>query len=453
MTKVTLENVRVDFPIYGAQRSLRKAIFQRAAGGIIRHEGKNQERIVVRALDDVSLKLEEGDRLGLMGHNGSGKSTLLKVIAGIYEPVAGRMTIEGRVTPLFDMLPGLDMEDTGYENIFTAGMLLGMSRDYLESKIPEIEEFCELGEYLTLPVRTYSAGMTLRLGFAVVTALEPGILLMDEGFGTGDTRFAERAAARMDEFIGRSRIMVLASHSDSMIKSICNKAVLMQEGTILSVGAVDDICEQYHELIHGGKSHRIATGVAPLDASGADQPEPPRYSEDSIREVGVADRNARSSGAVRITRFLARDDSNRSRWTYLPGETVMFRIEYEVLDQVPDLTLYFRLHVGNAAAPTVITDVYEILSPTPLDPGHVGAIELTFADLKLMPGTFSIYVWLGRVDYSKSYDVIDENVALPALVIEPGIKVDPIVKSKQRLSGVVSLNYQARPCQLSGSEA
>ena len=236
MASVVLQNVRVDFPIYGAQRSLRTAIFQRATGGLIHREGKHQERVVVRALNDVSLHLEEGDRLGLIGHNGSGKSTLLKVLAGIYEPIAGKLLVDGRVTPLFDMMPGLDVEDTGYENIFTAGMLLGISRDQLERKIPEIEEFCELGEYLTLPVRTYSAGMTMRLGFAIVTALDPGILLMDEGFGTGDLRFAERAAERMNDFLGRSRIIVLASHSDSMIKSMCNKAALMQEGRIISIG-------------------------------------------------------------------------------------------------------------------------------------------------------------------------------------------------------------------------
>src|ERR1700675_2689751 len=223
MASVVLQNVRVDFPIYGAQRSLRTAIFQRATGGLIYREGKRQERVVVRALNNVSLHLEEGDRLGLIGHNGSGKSTLLKVLAGIYEPVAGRLMVDGRVTPLFDMMPGLDVEDTGYENIFTAGMLLGIPRDQLEKKIPEIEEFCELGEYLTLPVRTYSAGMTMRLGFAIVTALDPGILLMDEGFGTGDLRFTERAAERMNDFLGRSRIVVLASHSEAMIRSICNK--------------------------------------------------------------------------------------------------------------------------------------------------------------------------------------------------------------------------------------
>jgi ABC-type polysaccharide/polyol phosphate transport system ATPase subunit len=180
MARVVLENVGVDFPIYGAQqRSLRTALFQRATGGLIQREGKNQERVIVRALADVSFKLEEGDRLGLVGHNGSGKSTLLKVIAGIYEPIAGRLLVDGRVTPLFDMMPGLDVEDTGYENIFTSGMLLGMSRDLIESKVPEIEEFCELGEYLSLPVRTYSAGMTTRLGFALVTALSPDVLLMD----------------------------------------------------------------------------------------------------------------------------------------------------------------------------------------------------------------------------------------------------------------------------------
>ncbi len=250
MASVVLQNVRVDFPIYGAQRSLRTAIYQRATGGLIHREGKNQERVIVRALNDVSLRLEEGDRLGLIGHNGSGKSTLLKVLAGIYEPISGKLLVDGRVTPLFDMMPGLDVEDTGYENIVTAGMLLGISRDELEKKIPEIEEFCELGEYLTLPVRTYSAGMTMRLGFAIVTALDPGILLMDEGFGTGDLRFTERTTDRLNSFLGRSRIIVLASHSDSMIKSMCNKAALMQEGRILSVGPVDEVLEEYHLLVH-----------------------------------------------------------------------------------------------------------------------------------------------------------------------------------------------------------
>jgi ABC-type polysaccharide/polyol phosphate transport system ATPase subunit len=265
MARVVLENVRVDFPIYATQRNLRTALFNRATGGLIRHLGKNHDRVVVTALSSVSMTLEDGDRVGLIGHNGSGKSTLLKVLAGIYEPIEGRLMVEGAVTPLFDMMPGLDLEDSGYENILTAGLLLGMSREEIESRIPQIEELSELGEYLALPVRTYSAGMMMRLGFSLVTSLEPGILLMDEGIGAGDARFAERAEQRLNEFIGRSRILVLASHSEHMIKSMCNKAALMQSGRLFAIGPVDEICDQYRALVHGVDTTPAPDGLAGLD--------------------------------------------------------------------------------------------------------------------------------------------------------------------------------------------
>jgi ABC-type polysaccharide/polyol phosphate transport system ATPase subunit len=245
MTSVVLENVRVDFPIYGAERSLRKVMFARATGGVIQHEGRKKDRITIRALTDVSMALQDGDRVALVGHNGSGKSTLLKVMAGIYQPIEGRVIVRGRVNPLFDVVPGLDTEDNGYEHLITAGMLVGMSRQQIERKIPEIEEFCELGEYLTLPVRTYSAGMITRLGFALATAVDPEVLLMDEGLGAGDARFAERAARRLENFIGRSRIFVLASHAPDLIKSICNKAVLLEAGGLIAIGSVDEIFSLY----------------------------------------------------------------------------------------------------------------------------------------------------------------------------------------------------------------
>jgi ABC-type polysaccharide/polyol phosphate transport system ATPase subunit len=270
---VILENVSAHFPIYGAQqRSLRSAIFQRATGGAIEREGKNSDRVIVKALNDISLSLVDGDRLGLLGHNGAGKSTLLKLMAGIYQPVSGTIKVEGRVTPLFDAMPGLDGEDTGYENIITSGMLIGLTRQQIEAKIPEIEEFCELGEYLTLPVRTYSTGMTMRLGFALVTALDPGVLLMDEGFGTGDQRFAERAEARMKEFIGRSPILVLASHSDKTIRSMCNKAVIMESGRIVAFGPVNEICDQYSESVHAATV--MAQRARQLEQAAAIEPSP-----------------------------------------------------------------------------------------------------------------------------------------------------------------------------------
>jgi ABC-type polysaccharide/polyol phosphate transport system ATPase subunit len=281
MARVVVENVRVDFPIYAMQRNLRTVLFERATGGLIQHEGRNKDRVVVRALSDVSFTLEEGDRLGLIGHNGSGKTTLLKVIAGIYEPIEGRLMIEGRVTPLFEMMPGLDLEDSGYENIVTAGLLFGMSREEIEHRIPDIEEFSELGEYLTLPVRTYSTGMQMRLGFALATALDPDVLVMDEGIGAGDARFAERAEERLNEFVGRSGIVVFASHADTMIRSICNKAALMQAGQLLTIGPVDEVLNQYYLLVHGH--------VSGVDEAGKHVVEVPAETPESWPAPGLDD--------------------------------------------------------------------------------------------------------------------------------------------------------------------
>jgi ABC-type polysaccharide/polyol phosphate transport system ATPase subunit len=241
MTMAVVENV-----------SLRKTLFDRATGGLVeRGEGRHEGRYVVKSLTNVSFTLRDNDRLGLVGHNGAGKSTLLKVLAGVYEPVSGRVLVDGHITPLFNTLPGLDAEDTGYRNIVTAGLLLGMSRDEIEARIPEIEEFSELGEYLSLPVRTYSAGMTARLGFAVATTLDPGILLMDEGLGAGDARFAERMRARLDEFVNRSQIIVLATHSEALMRSMCNKAALLHNGYMLKLGEVDEVLAMYHDIVSG----------------------------------------------------------------------------------------------------------------------------------------------------------------------------------------------------------
>jgi ABC-type polysaccharide/polyol phosphate transport system ATPase subunit len=249
MSALILENVNVDFPVYGAQRSFRKALFTRAIGGFVgRGDRHHRDRLVVRALVDLSVQLKDGDRLALVGHNGAGKSTLLKVMAGIYQPVSGRVAAVGRVTPLFDSLPGLDGENTGYENLVTAGMLLGMSRAEVEAKLPQIEEFSELGEYLELPVRTYSTGMTTRLGFSLATSVDPGILLIDEWIAAGDARFLERANRRMHALVDRSPILVLASHSTAILEKMCNKGALMQEGRILEVGPLEAILKQYKKM-------------------------------------------------------------------------------------------------------------------------------------------------------------------------------------------------------------
>jgi len=441
---VILENVNAHFPIYGAQqRSLRKAIFQRATGGSIEREGKNSDRVTVKALSDISLTLHDGDRVGLVGHNGAGKSTLLKLMAGIYEPVSGTIKVEGRVTPLFDAMPGLDGEDTGYENIITSGMLIGMTRQQIEAKIPEIEEFCELGEYLTLPVRTYSTGMTMRLGFALVTALDPGVLLMDEGFGTGDLRFAERAEARMKDFVGRSRIMVLASHSDKTIRSMCNKAIMMEAGRIVASGPVDEICDRYYETVHTAavtaeRKRRLekakATGHLASSETGKERID----AEGRIENVGLVDRLNRANGAARITRVAARDAHGNSRWDFAAGETATFRLEYKIMERVDNAAILFRLNlVPPGGGELVFTEAREVLSSEPIEAGYEGAIELSLKIPDLVPNQYLPYVWLGRTSNIGAYDVVDANVGLPPFVVRPSTKQDV-------RSGLVSLAFEAK---------
>jgi ABC-type polysaccharide/polyol phosphate transport system ATPase subunit len=252
MARIELKNVVAEFPIYGNQPSLRNELFGRVVGGVLRRQTGHGKQVVVRALDNVSLIVNHGDQLGIIGHNGAGKSTMLRVFAGIYEPSQGSITVEGRVSPLFSTSPGLDMDDTGYENIVTCGLLLGMSRDEIERKMPEIEAFSELSDYLSLPARTYSAGMLVRLGFAIATAIEPEILLLDEELGAGDARFAMHAVERVEALIERSSIVVLASQSEDLIRRICNRAILLDHGRLVGDGPTEQVLEIHRRMVKEG---------------------------------------------------------------------------------------------------------------------------------------------------------------------------------------------------------
>ncbi|MGE0483657.1 MAG: ABC transporter ATP-binding protein [Gammaproteobacteria bacterium] len=247
MASITAENLCLDYPIYEASRSFRTKLFARHVGGVIA-EGKNGGVPTIRALSDINLDLKDGDRLGFVGHNGAGKTTLLKVLGGFYKPTEGSIRITGHSYSLVTMGIGIDPDDTGYENIMTCGLYLGMSPEEIREKTDEIAEFTELGDFLHLPVKTYSTGMVVRLTFAITTATKPEIMLMDEGIGAGDARFARKAKQRVDDMITSCSIMVVASHSTSLIQELCNEAALLSHGTIVARGAVDDILKQYEEM-------------------------------------------------------------------------------------------------------------------------------------------------------------------------------------------------------------
>jgi lipopolysaccharide transport system ATP-binding protein len=234
VARIRAHGLVVEFPIYGASgRSLKNAVMRAATGGLLAKDAS--ERIVVRALNGVSFELREGDRVGLVGHNGSGKTTLLRVLAGAYEPVAGTIEIEGRVASMLSISLGMDPEATGHENIFLRAAIMGMRPHEIAPLIEEIREFSELGDYIHMPLRTYSSGMAMRLAFAISTCVTADIILMDEWLSVGDAGFAKKAQERLARVLDRAKIMVLASHNEELIRDNCNRVIRLDHGEIIAV--------------------------------------------------------------------------------------------------------------------------------------------------------------------------------------------------------------------------
>ena len=239
MPHIELDHVSLEFHV-GAERhtTLQSAMWR----GLRRHR---VEARTVTALKDLSLTIKSGERVGIIGHNGAGKSTLLKVLAGIYPPQRGRVTIDGHVCPLFEFVTGFEMEATGWENIRTRALLLGMSPKEIEKKIDGIAAFSNLGEFLDIPVRHYSTGMFVRLAFATSTAVDPQILLLDEVMAAGDAAFIESARRRMNELMLRASIVVFASHSLDVLPSFCDRTILLKEGRIVADGPTAEVVGLY----------------------------------------------------------------------------------------------------------------------------------------------------------------------------------------------------------------
>lgn len=244
MAKIKLESVFVEFPVYNVNaRSFKKNFLRLATGGMV-VENANQH-MIVSALNDINLTFEHGDQVGLIGHNGAGKSTFLRLLANIYEPTRGNLEIEGHISPMIDLMPGMESEFTGYENIALRGTILGLSRAEIEQQKEEIAELTGLGDYLAMPIRTYSSGMMVRLAFAISASIKPDILLIDEIFSAGDANFMEKAHKKMTSLLKESSIVVMANHDNKLIKQFCNKAVLLDSGRVKYFGPTDKAIEIY----------------------------------------------------------------------------------------------------------------------------------------------------------------------------------------------------------------
>lgn len=242
MAIIELKDVSLIYPVYGVNaRSMKKSLINMAVGGRLSQDNGTVE---VEALKGIDLTLKSGDRLGIIGHNGAGKTSLLKVLAQIYEPTSGTVAVSGKTSCLFDIMMGMDQELTGYENIMLRGLIMGLSKKEIKDIIPDVEEFAELGEFIKMPIKTYSSGMMIRLAFGIVTSISCDILLIDEVVNVGDKSFMEKAKKRMAELIHGSDIMVLSTHDHRTIREFCNKALWLEKGRIKGFGELDEVFEQ-----------------------------------------------------------------------------------------------------------------------------------------------------------------------------------------------------------------
>jgi lipopolysaccharide transport system ATP-binding protein len=244
MAYITLEKASVVLPIFNSSaRSITNTLVSAATGGVL--TAQKGGHLSIEALKDIDLQIVAGDRIGIVGHNGSGKSTLLRLLSGVYEPSSGKIYRLGSVSSLVDISLGINGENTGRENIYLRGKLMGLTKKEIEEKIDEIIEFSELGDYINLPVRIYSSGMLLRLAFSVSTSITADILIMDEWLSVGDGAFAERSSQRLRNLVDESEILVIASHTRELLEETCNKIVWLEHGLIRKVGPTQEILSEY----------------------------------------------------------------------------------------------------------------------------------------------------------------------------------------------------------------
>ena len=242
-TSIDLKDVTLDYNLYSVRaQSLRNAVLNMAVGGRLMHSGKDVT--VIRALSNLSLSLKEGDRLALVGHNGSGKTSLLKVLAGVYEPTAGVVDVRGKISSMISMSIGLDAEASGLQNIRNLAMMQMMPDREIKRRLPDIVEFSELGAFVHMPFKTYSAGMMARLTFSVATQMDADILIMDEWISAGDAEFQKKAAGRLTSMVDKAKIVVIATHDLKLAAAVSNRVMTMEAGVPTFLGTTAEWVER-----------------------------------------------------------------------------------------------------------------------------------------------------------------------------------------------------------------
>jgi lipopolysaccharide transport system ATP-binding protein len=244
MAMISLSDVTVDYPLLGTNsRSLRNRLLPPLVGGSLKNVSGGH--VTVRALDGVTLDIKDGERVALMGPNGSGKSTLLRVASGVFQPTEGKALLEGSTGSLIDITLGMNPEASGRDNLFLRGALIGLTRSDVEELFEEIISFTGLGDFIDMPMRTYSSGMQMRLAFAISTVNRPEILLLDEWLSVGDESFREKAEERLSQVVDDSKILVLASHSRVLLEKLCSRGIWIESGRVKADGPINQVAHSY----------------------------------------------------------------------------------------------------------------------------------------------------------------------------------------------------------------
>ncbi len=343
------------------------------------------ERVPLVALDDVSFELEPGRSLAIVGSNGSGKSTLLKLISGITEPSSGSLTASGRIAALLELGAGFELEFTGMENIFLQCSILGFSRDEILERLQPILDFCQLDQFIHTPVKRYSSGMRVRLGFAIAAHVDADILLLDEILAVGDTAFQMKCVRKIEELRQRGKTILFVSHMLEHIETIADKVLWLDKGKVVAFGEADDILPKFYESLHGG---------------------------DDTTDSQEVDMNARSAAALPVGRFAAKkarlrrvqflDEKGGERRTFHMREKVLLRTEIEVREEVEKLEVSFALGTMDAlrAAWSGSGGLLEDVEP------GVYTVEALIEDHHLAPGRYLGSVMLGDPrDITVTYDL------------------------------------------------
>ncbi|WP_052128582.1 ABC transporter ATP-binding protein [Neosynechococcus sphagnicola] len=356
------------------------------------------------ALKDIDLDIYPGEVVGVVGRNGAGKSTLLKILSRVVQPTTGEAVLYGRVASLLEVGTGFHSELTGRENIFMSGTILGMKRNEIIKKFDEIVAFAEVEKFLETPVKRYSSGMYVRLAFAVAAHLEPEILIVDEVLAVGDMAFQKKCLGRMKDVAVRGRTVLFVSHNIQAINSLCSRAIMLDNGKVITDGKTEETLSVYTH------SQRKTT----ID-----------------EHTGLADRLSRTSGAVRFTKVRIIDADEVERWNFEMGETVRFHLSFQAFTNVPNLCIYMA--INSSFTGEIITTFKKNLYQKMVPVNHTSTVVIEIPNICIRPGEYSLYICLGPIDCHIFYDVIDQNVSLPDLMISSGDD------DQHRTSGYVSI--------------